>query len=90
MQLNRPANAPEYNKNHRNFEPQQEPVTIKAGLVLGLDKIKNQEVQTQQNFDSVALVSCLLGSFKEMNGQKEKDEEKTKTVLKDINQSMTN
>lgn len=65
MQLNRPANAPAYDKSFRQIEPAQEPVTIKAGLVLGLDQINDKKQENYHNFDNVALVSCLLGSFKE-------------------------
>lgn len=36
MQLNRPANAPEFNKAHRKMEPGVEPITIKAGMIMGL------------------------------------------------------
>jgi hypothetical protein len=49
MQLNKPANAPAFDKNHRRMEPGQEPVTIKAGLVMGLSNTassKNSEVKS--------------------------------------------
>lgn len=36
MQLNRPSNAPEFNKEHRKMEPGVEPITIKAGMIMGL------------------------------------------------------
>ncbi len=36
MQLNRPANAPEFDRGFRKIEPGVEPLTIKAALTMGL------------------------------------------------------
>ena len=66
MQLNRPANAPEFDKVHRKMEPGVEPVTIKAGMIIGLttDHKAAHHLPEDAHKPKVAVVSCLIGSLK--------------------------
>jgi hypothetical protein len=69
MQLNRPANAPEFNRMLRKIQPGAEPITIKAGIILGLNDenespMKRTEGGSTYKRENVALVSCLLGCLK--------------------------
>ena len=69
MQLNRPANAPELNKMLRKIQPRAEPLTIKAGIILGLNdenesRMKKNEGGKGMKRENVALISCLLGCLK--------------------------
>ena len=76
MQLNRFPNTPAYEPKIRQIEAANEPVTIKAGIVLSLSNKPHKHHTIDhgpEKTDKVALVSCLLGSVKHFSQLPESD-----------------
>ena len=66
MQLNKPAAAPALEKGRAG----EEPVTIKAGLVMTIGQVKSTAA-SQDKKSTVALVSCILGSLNHLKDYNE-------------------
>eukprot|EP00347_Sterkiella_histriomuscorum_P021246 403334687 len=74
MQANRPPNGIAFDQAHRNIKSGQEPITIKAGMIMKLEK---QDPDNYNDYDGdmkepteACLISCLLGGLKQYKEEK--------------------
>ena len=74
MQANRLPNGIAFDQAHRNIKSGQEPITIKAGMIMKLEK---QDPYNYNDYDGdmkepveACLISCLLGGLKQYKEEK--------------------